>query len=320
MGQRVSRTDFEWVEHRHPHTERREKILKKYPEIKKLFGPDPRFKWEVSACVVTQIIMCFVIKDSSWGIIFLAAYFFGGCINHSLTLAIHEISHNMAFGYAYPAANKMFGIWANFPIGVPMSVAFKKYHVEHHRNQGVDLLDTDVPTKVEAQLFCTTFGKIIWLILQPLFYVIRPVLTYPLPVSTWEIVNIVSQLIFDAIIYMLCGYRAVVYLIGGTIVTMGLHPMAAHFIAEHYMFEKGFETYSYYGTFNWFTFNVGYHNEHHDFPAIPYTRLPEVRRIASEFYDTIPYHTSWWKVLYHFVFDPTIGPYARVKRKQLGLD
>jgi len=36
--------------------------------------------------------------------------------------------------------------------------------------------------------------------------------------------------------------------------------------------------------------------------------------MAPEFYDDLPCHTSWVKVLYDFVTDPEVGPYARVKR------
>lgn len=148
---------------------------------------------------------------------------------------------------------------------------------------------------------------------------------------------------------MISGGKVLAYLTLGSLLAMGLHPVAGHFISEHYMFKKGFETYSYYGPLNWITFNVGYHNEHHDFPAVPGSRLPEVfsllilpfstprtliiigqynyrftfamqvKKIAPEYYDNLPQHSSWIGVLYDFVMDPDIGPYARMKRKHKGL-
>ncbi|XP_038112276.1 sphingolipid delta(4)-desaturase DES1 [Culex quinquefasciatus] len=321
MGQHVSRTDFEWSGQEEPHASRRKLILAKYPQIKKLFGYDPRFKWVASGMVLAQFAMLFVVKEvQSWKIILLLAYFLGGVINHSLMLACHEIAHNLAFGHARPMANRLFGFFCNLPIGLPMSVSFKKYHLEHHRYQGDEVIDTDLPTKLEAKLFCNTFGKFIWVFLQPMFYIFRPLVVNPKPPQKLELINGVIQLVFNAVVVYFFGWKVMCYLIIGSLLAMGLHPVAGHFISEHYMFAKGFETYSYYGPLNWITFNVGYHNEHHDFPAVPGRLLPEVKRIAPEFYDTIPQHTSWTRVLVDFITDPAIGPYARIKRKARGLD
>lgn len=320
MGQKVSRTDFEWVYTEEPHASRRKQILEKYPQIKKLFGYDPNFKYVATAMVLMQFVMLFVMKGQSWPVTLLVAYCFGGVINHSLALAIHEIAHNLAFGHARPMANRLFGYFCNLPLGVPMSVSFKKYHLEHHRYQGDEVIDTDLPTLIEAKLFCTTFGKFCWVLLQPFFYIIRPLIVNPKPPNRLELINAAIQITFDAIVVYFFGWRVLWYMIIGTLLAMGLHPVAGHFISEHYMFAKGYETYSYYGPLNFITFNVGYHNEHHDFPAVPGSRLPEVKRIASEFYNDMPQHNSWTRVLYDFITDPDVGPYARIKRKQRGLD
>lgn len=319
MGQHVSRTDFEWTYTEEPHASRRKLILDKYPEIKQLYGCDTNFRWVAATMVCLQFCMFFVMQNQSWPITILAAYCIGGVINHSLSLAVHEIAHGQAFGYGRPHANRWFGYFCNLPLGVPMSVSFKRYHLEHHRYQGDEVIDTDLPTLLEARLFCTTFGKFCWVILQPLFYMIRPLVVNPKPPSYHEFLNLLVQASFDVVVVYFFGWRVLWYMIIGTLLAMGLHPVAGHFIAEHYMFAKGYETYSYYGSLNWITFNVGYHNEHHDFPAVPGSRLPEVRRIAAEFYKDLPQHNSWTKVLYDFIMDPEVGPYARIKRKQKGL-
>lgn len=61
-------------------------IAEKYPQIKKLFGYDPKFKWIVTGMVLVQFLSLFIVKHLSYPQLFLMAYCFGGIINHSLML------------------------------------------------------------------------------------------------------------------------------------------------------------------------------------------------------------------------------------------
>ena len=292
-------------------------FVAKYPQIKKLMGYDPNFKYQVLLLMVIQFALAYLMRNASWPFLFVVAYSIGGVINHALLLALHEISHNLAFGHARPIHNRIFSLIANLPIGVPAAISFKKYHLEHHRYQGDEELDVDLPSQFEARMFFNTVTKFVWVVLQPFFYSLRPMFVNPKKPLPLEIVNMVLQFSFDAMIVHCWGGKALLFLIASSLMGMGLHPVAGHFISEHYMFTKGYETFSYYGPLNYVTFNVGYHNEHHDFPSVPGSRLPLVKEIASEYYKDLPQHNSWTKVLYDFITDPAIGPYARMKRKAM---
>ncbi|NRA33251.1 MAG: fatty acid desaturase [Polyangiaceae bacterium] len=105
-------------------------MLKKYPEIQELYGPCPRTKFRCALLVTLQLGLCFSLGDAPWWLLIAVAYLLGGVINQSLLLAVHELSHNLAF--KKPTHNRLFGIFINLPIGVPVSAAFREYHLLHH--------------------------------------------------------------------------------------------------------------------------------------------------------------------------------------------
>lgn len=305
--------DFEWSETDEPHATRRKLILAKHPEMKKLFGPELMTFPIVVAMVVAQIWLAnysLQLSGFSW---LLLAYAVGGTINHAMQLAVHEISHNLAFHT--PMYNKLLMIFGNLVTGFPSGNTFQRYHMEHHQYQGVDGVDTDVPTVGEVNFFRNNPAlKVLAVFLNPAFYSLRPLYVKPMNPNKWELLQGVVQIAFNVAVYKIMGGWALWYLITGTLLGLGLHPVAGHFISEHYTFVKGFETYSYYGPLNVFAFNVGLHNEHHDFPRIPWSRLWKVREIAPEFYDDLPVCKSWPGCLWDYITDKEVGPYSRVKR------
>eukprot|EP00921_Rhytidocystis_pertsovi_P011172 GHVQ01018016.1.p2 GENE.GHVQ01018016.1~~GHVQ01018016.1.p2 ORF type:complete len:208 (+),score=17.64 GHVQ01018016.1:831-1454(+) len=132
-----------------------------------------------------------------------------------------------------------------------------------------------------------------------------------------DLLNWISVIAWDIIIAYYCGWKTLFYFVGGTILSMGIHPLNGHLIAEHFQFPYGEqyqETYSYYGIGNAITYNAGYHVEHHDFPRVPGSRLPQLKKIANEFYDTIPHHNSWIRVVWDFISMDNVGCFSRVKR------
>ncbi len=313
------RNDFFYRDEDEPHAERKRQIMKKYgDQISKLQGSDWRPAPLVVAIVLGQLALAYYQKDWSFKVFLAVAWIYGGAAAHSLSLMTHELSHNLLFKEGTrPWKNQYFGIFCNIGMGIPSSTTFKKYHMEHHRYQGDLDYDTDIPTFMEGKLCRTTPVKALWLFCQPLFYALRPMFTNPKTMEFMDFVNLFVVVISDLLVYHFCGGRGLMFLIASSLLGMGFHPVAGHFISEHYVFDdERFETYSYYGPLNLLCWNVGYHNEHHDFPNVPGWRLPEVRKIAPEFYDNLPQCHSWVGCLWRYVTDPTVGPFNRVVKRK----
>jgi len=305
--------EFWWDDDVQIHAKRPREVVKSH-KLKELKGFCPWTKYKVSAAFLAQLFSLELLKDASFLEWFICCYMLSGLINGSMTLAMHELSHNL--GSKSRRFNMILGLLANAPMGLPAFATFKRYHYEHHKYMGEDGLDVDVPTKFEGNTFQHSFAKLVWLFFQPAWYSLRPMVIHPKSMGSFEMMNWVSIIIVDLLVFSQYGVKGLLYLVLGTIFGMQFHPMAGHFVAEHFVMSADQETYSYYGPLNWLTFNVGYHNEHHDFAFISGTNLPKLRDMAPEFYDSIPHYHSWTKVMVDFVCDPSLSPFSRVKRIQ----
>jgi sphingolipid delta-4 desaturase len=117
--------DFLWLMTEEPHRTRRMEIMHAHPEVTKLMGHEPLTKYIVVAVVSLQIAAAVYFRHTHpLSPSFMAcAYVLGGTANHNLFLAIHEITHNLAFQSV--VMNRVLAVFANFPIGVPYAAAFK---------------------------------------------------------------------------------------------------------------------------------------------------------------------------------------------------
>ena len=116
---------FFWTYTEEPHRTRRQAVIKAHREVLQLCGPEPLTIPLVTAVVLLQVFCAYMLKDTPILSLrfFLTAYIIGATANQNLFLAIHEISHNLAFKEGWK--NRMFAIIANVPNGEPYSASFR---------------------------------------------------------------------------------------------------------------------------------------------------------------------------------------------------
>jgi sphingolipid delta-4 desaturase len=317
-SQRVQPNDFTHTDEREPHHDRTRQILRDHPQVRALIGKNPLTFLLIVAVVVGQVALAGALHDAPWWAILLAAYAVGAFADHALFVMVHECAHNLIFRTT--RMNVIAAIIANLPQFFPSAVSFRRYHLKHHSFQGVHELDADLPGYWEARLINNySIGKALWLLFFPIFQITRTARTKEIAiVDGWILLNWAVQIAFNVAVWMLLGPKAFLYLLLSFFFSVGLHPLGARWIQEHYLTQGTQETYSYYGGLNLVAMNVGYHNEHHDFPSVPWNRLPELKRQVPEAYDSLHAHYSWTRLLLRFLFDQEISLFSRILRKNRG--
>lgn len=316
------KTDFFYTEANQPHPRRAKAMLAKYPEIKKLFGAEPKTMFIIFQIVISQTLFAIFLGMAGmeyWWVSLIAAYCFGAFFNHATFVIIHETSHNALFN------RKIFNRFAACLVDLvnvfPSAEGFRVYHVRHHAHQGDYEFDADLPYKHEAK----TIGnnpllKIIWLLFFPIVQGLRPFRLKNIKMwNPWVVLNVITTFSFAIWIGTTFGWNGVLYMFLSFGFSIGLHPLGARWIQEHYTPEGNpQESFNYEGRLNIVSLNVGLHNEHHDFPSIAWNRLPELRKIAPEYYSTLVHHKSWVSLFFNFIFNPKYDLYSRIVRSKEG--
>jgi sphingolipid 4-desaturase/C4-monooxygenase len=301
-----------------PHRARTRAMLQSHPELRRLIGRNAWTGVIILAAAGAQIAAAAALRAQPWWLLVAVAWVFGAFLDHALFVMVHECAHDLVFPRRW--ANATAAIVANLPQFFPSAASFRHYHLKHHSFQGVYELDADLPREWEARLVGNSaLGKAAWLLLFPLFQIAR---TLVLPeirfFDGWVVANWAAQLAFNAAVWVVLGPKAFAYLAISLFFSLGLHPLGARWIQEHFLTSDGQETFSYYGPLNAVALNVGYHNEHHDLPSVPWHRLPRIRREAPEFYEPLESHRSWTRLLARFVFDPRLSLHSRAVRERRG--
>jgi sphingolipid delta-4 desaturase len=315
----MQKLDFTYTDAVNEHFQRRRDILAAHPEVRQLIAKNPWTAAWVLGLVAAQFVVTVNIGDTPWWVMLLVAYFFGAVANHALYVLMHECTHDTVF--EKNTWNRVLGIICDFPLALPSAMAFRKYHLMHHKYLGQYERDPDIVMKGEAKLIGTSpLKKMLWIMLLSISQMLRPLkvkLLIGKPIGDgWMIANMLIQFLADAVLVYAFGWTALVYLLLSTFFALGLHPMGGRWIQEHYSVDRKQDTHSYYGPLNKLCFNMGYHVEHHDFANVPWNNLPKLRKVASEFYDNRFYYRSWVAVVLGFIFNPNMSAYSRVIHTQ----
>jgi sphingolipid delta-4 desaturase len=228
----------------------------------------------------------------------------GAIAAHALGVLIHEASHNLVFRGAW--RNKVIAIVANLPLGAPAAIEFRHQHLLHHKYLGdardPDGRDTQAPTLKEVEIVGhSALRKLLSFTFGRFFYRARP--ANAAPRDAWLLGNVVACVVADAAIVATTGWRPLVYLLVSALVAFGPHVLGARRLSEHLTIRRGQPTNSYYGLLNRVAFDVGYHVEHHDFPAIPWRRMRRLHAVAREDYEHLASIASWSALIAAYFLD-----------------
>lgn len=333
---------FELTEQGTWHYKRKKAIIAKYPQVLKLYGNTPITALFGLALFVAHLFVTYLVavKYDSWIASFVMSYALGAYFAFDLNNVCHEAIHRLVFKNS--TLNRLLGMIAMLPCWYgPFGSFFAVEHMWHH-NAVVDkclrygpqnnplirkvvitflfmffvnfgfalmtlLLSAAVTLGVVVSFMTSPSATLAGHVKLPAFvHRIKPYDRFPQLIKPSLFFNTALAVAYHFLVfYYLGGWKATVYQLASTCFSNGLHPLGMRQVQEHYILSDQ-PSYSVYSSWGPMFMNVGMHCEHHDFPLIPCWRLPQLRKIAPEFYDNLVQYKDYTSIFIDFLTKPGI--------------
>lgn len=297
------------------HNEMRKDVLTAHPDLKGVAGTDPRTVWALPVLLAIHWGIAWAVSDAALWVIFLAAFVPGQLVIHSAGGLVHETAHKLIFRGA--RAKLAFDLGLETILGsYGKQLIYQHEHITSHHPyigdyerdyehedicafQSRMILRSENPrlqrllTGLTLLLHALPLGFLIgdevlprlnrWLSGRPQRDPARHVESTRPP--AWQMRLFIGvSLASNLLLFLLFGPWALLYHIWSLSLFLGKLGIfnLGQSLSEHEGTDDDAPSRSTYGWVNWLLFNTGYHNEHHTFPNVAWSRLPLLKRKAPE--------------------------------------
>jgi sphingolipid delta-4 desaturase len=312
------------------HDDLRRRILEGRPEVRRLYGPDARTALAAPLILAVHWSAAWAVSGTNVAVVFLAALFFGQFVIHSAAALVHETAHRLVF--AQRRRKLCFDLLLETILAsFGRQLTYQHEHISsHHPHLGDyerDYEHEDVCrflarrafrsrhpraqralTVAELAVHLLPLGFLLAEEALPRFYrgaTGRSVkdsrrdigATRPTPaerglfIGVSAAVNVLLLTWFGPLGWLYHVWALSIFLGKCGITNLGQS------LSEHPTDDAATPTRSTYWWGNRVLFNTGFHHEHHTFPAVAWTRLPQLKAVAPEEFDVASersYFGHWW--------------------------
>lgn len=312
------------------HNDMRREALKAHPELANLAGSEPRTAFALPLLLGLQWGIAWLVSDGGVLLVGLTAFFAGQIVYHSAASLIHETCHKMVF--RGPRAKLAFDLGLEFILtSYGKQLIYQHQHITSHHpfvgDYDRDYEHEDIcalqarqhvrRTHPALQRVLTVFT--LFLHLLPLGFILGDMIlpriyawasgrsqrdpverfTGSYPTNAEMRPFIVTSVVSNLLMLLLLGPWALLYHIWSLSIFLGKFGISnlGQSLSEHPGMDMENPTRSTYGWINRLLFNTGYHNEHHSFSNVPWTRLPDLHKGAPEVFHATAeksYLGCWW--------------------------